>query len=465
MLKLSFWGAAGTVTGSKYLIETERARVLVDCGLFQGLKELRELNWTDPPFDPAALDACLITHAHIDHIGYLPRLVARGFSGPIYCTRATAELLRISLLDAARLQEEEADYRNRHGLTSHTPALPLYTEEDARAVFDLLRAASNDGTPVEAARGIGASFRVAGHILGASHILVEAEGVNAPPLRVLFSGDLGRLDQPIIRPPAPPPACDYLLLESTYGDQLHDRTPPKDLLAAVINEAAESDAPLLIPSFAIGRTQEILYLIRELEDEGRIPVLRVRVDSPMANAITQIYQNRSEEQDEEYRDLVVLKRRPLHTQSMLIASSREESKRLNEERGARIIISSSGMMTGGRVLHHAMRILPDERAIICFVGYQAAGTTGRKILDGAREVKIMKEMIPVRCRVRQISSLSAHADYEEMLAWLSGLERAPRTIFLTHGEPHAAEALRAHIAERFGWRAETASYGQTVALG
>ncbi|MBX5479628.1 MAG: MBL fold metallo-hydrolase, partial [Pyrinomonas methylaliphatogenes] len=245
MLKLSFWGAAGTVTGSKYLIETERARVLVDCGLFQGLKELRELNWTDPPFDPAALDACLITHAHIDHIGYLPRLVARGFSGPIYCTRATAELLRVSLLDAARLQEEEADYRNRHGLTSHTPALPLYTEEDARAVFDLLRAASNDGTPVEAARGIGASFRVAGHILGASHILVEAEGVNAPPLRVLFSGDLGRLDQPIIRPPAPPPACDYLLLESTYGDQLHDRTPPKDLLAAVINEAAESDAPLL----------------------------------------------------------------------------------------------------------------------------------------------------------------------------------------------------------------------------
>src|SRR3982750_1589325 len=259
MATISFWGGVGSVTGSKYLIESNGARVLVDCGLFQGLKELRERNWQEPPFDPAELDAVLITHAHIDHTGYLPRLVSQGFRGPIYCSRGTADLLKILLPDAARLQEEEADYRNRHNLTKHTPALPLYTEDDARAAIKLLRPVENTGAPVEVANGIRAGFRIAGHILGSSLVLVEIDGAGADGKgrRVLFSGDLGHYDQPIIRDPVPPPACDYLLVESTYGDRLHDPEDPKVALARVIKDAAQRNAPVLIPAFAVGRTQEI----------------------------------------------------------------------------------------------------------------------------------------------------------------------------------------------------------------
>ncbi|HEX8097161.1 MAG TPA: MBL fold metallo-hydrolase, partial [Pyrinomonadaceae bacterium] len=249
MAKISFWGAAGSVTGSKYLLEDVGRRVLVDCGLFQGLKELRERNWQEPPFDPRTLDAVLITHAHIDHTGYLPRLVAQGFKGPVYCSRGTSELVKILLPDAARLQEEDAEYRNRHNLTRHEPALPLYTEEDARAALKLLRPVENDGRPVEVVEGVRASFRIAGHILGSSLVLVEMEGAGR---RVLFSGDLGHYDQPIIRDPAVPPDCDYLLIESTYGDRLHDPEPPKEALARIINETAARKAPLLVPAFAIG---------------------------------------------------------------------------------------------------------------------------------------------------------------------------------------------------------------------
>src|ERR1051325_2301222 len=284
MATLSFWGGVGTVTGSKYLIETERARVLVDCGLFQGLKELREKNWQEPPFDPRSLNAVLITHAHIDHTGYLPRLVKHGFNGPVYCSRGTADLLKILLPDSGRLQEEDADYRNRHNITKHNPALPLYTEKDAFASLELLHPVPNDGEPIEVAPGIRASFRIAGHILGSSLVLLEIDHARSDGQgrRVLFSGDLGHYDQPIIRDPEPPPACDYLLVESTYGDRLHDPEDPKVALARVIKEAAERGGPLLVPSFAVGRTQELLYYIRELEDEGRIPVLPVRVASPMA---------------------------------------------------------------------------------------------------------------------------------------------------------------------------------------
>lgn len=345
MATLTFLGAAGTVTGSKYLLESEGRRVLVDCGLFQGLKELRDLNWQEPPFDPTTIDACLITHAHIDHIGYLPRIVRRGYKNPVYCSRGTSDLMKLSLPDAARLQEEDADYRNRHNKTFHNPALPLYTEEDARAALRLIKPLdTNDGTSFEVLPGVRASFRVAGHILGASHILVEIneQGRDAP-LRVLFSGDVGREHQPIIRPPSAPPACDYLLVESTYGNRLHeakDLESLKDQLARVINEASERRGALLIPTFAIGRTQEIVYLIRELEDEQCIPVLPVRVDSPMAAAASQIYNSRREEQDEEYLSVLARKQHPLRTRSMVTASSREESKRLNEERGARIILST-----------------------------------------------------------------------------------------------------------------------------
>ncbi|HEY9282076.1 MAG TPA: MBL fold metallo-hydrolase [Pyrinomonadaceae bacterium] len=466
MASLSFWGGVGTVTGSKYLIETGRASVLVDCGLFQGYKELRERNWEDPPFQPAALDAVLITHAHVDHTAYLPRLVRLGFRGPVFCSRGTADLLKILLPDSARIQEEDAEYRNRKGLTRHQPALPLYTEEDARAALELMRPQPNNGEAREVAAGVRAGFRVAGHILGSSLVLVEVEGAGAGGAgrRVLFSGDLGHYDQPIIRDPEPPPACDYMLVESTYGDRLHAPEDPKDELARIINETAERGGALLIPAFAVGRTQEIVYLIRELEDEKRIPVLPVRVDSPMAAAATRVYNQRTEEHDEEYASVLARQRHPIRTRLMQTAATREESKRLNEETGPRIIVSASGMMTAGRVLHHAQRVLPDERSTVLFVGFQAAGTTGRRVLDGQREVTIFKRPVPVRCRVERVGGFSAHADWQEVLRWLEGMPAAPRRSFTTHGEPEAAAAMAGHIRERYGWRVDAPQYGDRVEL-
>ena len=466
MASISFWGGVGTVTGSKYLLENGKSRVLVDCGLFQGLKELRERNWQDPPFDPRSLNAVLITHAHIDHTGYLPRLVKQGFHGPVYCSRGTADLLKILLPDSGRLQEEDADYRNRHQLTKHEPALPLYTEKDAYAALELVRPLMNEGEGVEAARGIHVSFKTAGHILGSSLVLAELDGAGADGKgrRVLFSGDLGHYDQPIIRDPSPPPPCDYLLVESTYGDRRHDPEDPKVALARIINDAAHRNAPVLIPAFAVGRTQEIVYLIRELEDEKAIPVLPVSVDSPMAAAATAAYANRKEEHDEEYASVLMQKRHPLRTHSMITATSREESKKLNNASGARVIVSASGMMTGGRVLHHALRMVPDSDATIIFVGYQAAGTLGRRILDGEPEVKIMKQWIPVRCRVAKIGGFSAHADWSEVLRWLEGMTGVPSRTFLTHGEPEAANAMAGHIKERFGWNVEVPQYGERFEL-
>ena len=467
MASIEFWGGVGTVTGSKYLVQTNRARVLVDCGLFQGLKELRERNWQDPPFKAGSLNAVLITHAHIDHTGYLPRLVQQGFRGPVYCSKGTADLLKILLPDAGRLQEEDADYRNRHNLTKHNPALPLYTEKNAYAALELLKPVPNTGEAIEVAPGIRAGFRIAGHILGSSLVLLEIDHALADGQgrRILFSGDLGHYDQPIIRDPAPPPGCDYLLVESTYGDRLHDPEDPKVALARIINDAAERDAPVLIPAFAVGRTQEIVYLIRELEEEKTIPILPVTVDSPMAAAATAAYANRKEEQDEEYTSVLTRQRHPLRTHSMTTASSRQESKRLNDAKGARVIVSASGMMTGGRVLHHAMRLVPDPEATIVFVGYQAAGTTGRRILDGEPEVKIMGQRVPVRCRIAKIGGFSAHADYAEVLRWLGGIESGvPRQTFLTHGEPEAANAMAAHIKEKFGWNVHVPQYGEKVEL-
>ena len=466
MASISFWGGVGTVTGSKYLVETDKARVLVDCGMFQGLRELRERNWQELPFDPRALNAILITHAHIDHTGFLPRLVGQGYHGPVYCSRGTADLLKILLPDAGRLQEEDADYRNRHKLTKHNPALPLYTEQDALATLELIRPIANTGEQFEPAPGMLASFRIAGHILGSSLVLLEIDqaGDDRKGRRVLFSGDLGHYDQPIIRDPVAPPACDYLLCESTYGDRLHDPENPKDALTRIITDAAKRNAPVLIPAFAVGRTQEILYLIRELEDEKAIPVLPVWVDSPMAAASTIAYANRTEEQDDDYASVLAKQEHPLRTHSMLTASSKQESKRLNDVQGARVIISASGMMTGGRVLHHALRMVPDPEATLVFVGYQAAGTLGRRILNQEPEVKILGQWVPVRCRIGKIGGFSAHADWKEVLRWLEGMTGTPRRTFLTHGEPEAANAMAAHIKERFGWVVEVPQYGERFEL-
>lgn len=466
MANISFWGGVGTVTGSKYLVETNRARVLIDCGMFQGLRELRERNWQEPPFDAGSLNAVLITHAHIDHTGYLPRLVKHGFHGPVYCSRGTADLLKILLPDAGRLQEEEADYRNRHKLTKHTPALPLYTEKDAYAALELLEPVANTGERFLAAPGISAEFRIAGHILGSSLVLLEIDNANkeSTDRRILFSGDLGHYDQPIIRDPTPPPSADYLLVESTYGDRLHDPEDPKVALARIINDSVNRSAPILIPAFAVGRTQELLYLIRELEDEKAIPILPVVVDSPMAAAATTAYSNRKEEQDEDYAGILAKARHPLRTHSMVTASSKNESKRLNDAQGARVIISASGMMTGGRVLHHALRLVPDPDTTLVFVGYQAAGTPGRRILDGEPEVKILGQWVPVRCRIARIGGFSAHADWKEVLQWLEGMAGVPARTFLTHGEPEAANAMAGHIKDRFGWNVYVPQYGEKIEL-
>lgn len=466
MAKITFYGGVGSVTGSKYLLESNGKKVLVDCGLFQGEKELRERNWGEQPFDPTELDAIIITHAHIDHTGFLPRVVKLGFSGKVFTSRATGDLLKILLPDSGRLQEEEADYRNRHNLTSHTPALPLYDEDDAKETLKLLNPVANNGEAVEICEGFKASFMVAGHIIGASQVLVEMENAreNGESIKFLFSGDLGHYDQPIVKDPAPPPACDYLMSESTYGNRLHGETSSDVDLARIINEAFKRNAPILIPAFAVGRTQELLYMIRELEDENKIPSMPVIVDSPMASQATQVYNRFSEEHDEEYASILAKKVHPLRTDWMKTTASREESKQLNQMKGARIIISASGMLTGGRVLHHAMRILPDERATIIFVGYQAAGTTGRRILNGEREVKIMKQWIPVNCHVERVSGFSAHADWKAVLRWLSGLPNTPKMVFTTHGEPDAAEAMAGHIRDEFGWNVVVPQFEQTIEL-
>ncbi len=466
MAKITFYGGVGSVTGSKYLLESNGKKVLVDCGLFQGEKELRERNWGEQPFDPTELDAIIITHAHIDHTGFLPRVVKLGFSGKVFTSRATGDLLKILLPDSGRLQEEEADYRNRHNLTSHTPALPLYDEDDAKETLKLLNPVANNGEVVEICEGFKASFMVAGHIIGASQVLVEMENAreNGESIKFLFSGDLGHYDQPIVKDPAPPPACDYLMSESTYGNRLHGETSSDVDLARIINEAFKRNAPILIPAFAVGRTQELLYMIRELEDENKIPSMPVIVDSPMASQATQVYNRFSEEHDEEYASILAKKVHPLRTDWMKTTASREESKQLNNMKGARIIISASGMLTGGRVLHHAMRILPDERATIIFVGYQAAGTTGRRILNGEREVRIMKQWIPVNCHVERVSGFSAHADWKAVLRWLSGLPNTPKMVFTTHGEPDAAEAMAGHIRDEFGWNVVVPQFEQTIEL-
>jgi len=466
MAKISFYGGTGTVTGSKYLLESNGKKVLVDCGLFQGLRKLRERNWHDLPFDPKDIDAVVITHAHIDHTGFLPRLVRLGFEGKVFTSRATGDLLKILLPDSARIQEEDARYRNRKGLTSHSPALPLYEEDDAKETLERLVQVPNDGKAIEVCEDFKASFNVAGHIMGASLVLMEMENAreNGDSIKFLFSGDLGHYDQPILKDPAPPPACDYLMVESTYGDRLHSEVHSDVQLTKIINEAIKRDAPILIPAFSVGRTQEILYLIRDLEVDKKIPLLPVVVDSPMAKQATQVYNRWNEEHDEEYASILANKRHPLRTGSMTTTNSRSDSIKINDQKGIGIIISASGMLTGGRVLHHARRILPNKDATMIFVGYQAAGTRGRRILDGDDEVKIMHSWVPVRCHVERIDSFSAHADWKAVIRWLKGLTVTPKAVFTTHGEPKAATAMAGHIRDEFGWNVIVPEYQHTVEL-
>ena len=452
---VQFFGAAGTVTGSKHLISVNGRGVLLDCGLFQGLKPLRERNWDAPPFVPSDLDAVVLSHAHIDHSGYLPLLVRRGFHGPVYCTNSTAELLEVLLPDSAYLQEKQAAHANYLGYSKHAPALPLYTTQDAQEALTLLQP-QPFGESIRIADGVAAVFRTAGHILGSATVDLQLDGTRGDtPLHVVYSGDLGRWGRPILHDPQAVPEADYLLLESTYGNRTHPAEVDEQL-ATCIRAAAERGGALLVPAFAVGRTQELLWWIRRLEHEKRIPVLPVYIDSPMAIDVTDIYLRSTSEHDLDMRRLENAGQHPLYPEHFHLAKTQEESMALNSVRGPVIIISASGMATGGRILHHLKLRLSDRRTTVLLVGFQAAGTRGRSLLEGASEVRIHGTDIKVKARVESLDGLSAHADQGELLQWLSGFERPPRATYLVHGEPEAATALSGAIGERYGWDATVA---------
>jgi metallo-beta-lactamase family protein len=462
-MRVTFMGATGTVTGSKFLVESGTDRILVDCGLFQGLKKLRERNWAPLLIDPKEIDAVVLTHAHIDHSGYLPRLVRDGFTGPIFATSATTDLAGLLLPDAAYLQEEEARFRNKHRFTKHSPALPLYTSDDASAALRLFRS-----VPYRSVTALGKTLSMemipAGHILGSA--FVRLRQVDGPT--ILFTGDIGRFDQPIIKDPSPVDATDYLVLESTYGNRLHKQSAGREGKAAlrdVILKTVARGGTVLVPSFAIGRAQELLYILRELEEEKAIPVLPVFVDSPMAINAVDIFRRHVEEFDAEMKSVGRRGVEALSTTDTRFTRTQEESRRINDHPGSAIIISASGMATGGRILHHLTQRIIDERNSVVFVGYQAAGTRGRTLVDGADRIRIFGVDLPVRAEVFSIEAFSAHGDHGEILDWLSGFRTPPRKTFLVHGEPPALEGMRDHIIDRFGgWNVVIPEYGEAVDL-
>lgn len=462
MVNLRFLGGAGTVTGSKYLLEAAGVRVLVDCGLFQGLKELRLRNWRRLPIRPQTIQAVVLTHAHIDHTGYLPRLAKDGFTGPIFATPATADLLNILLPDAGYLQEEEAAYANRKRFTRHRPARPLYTKAEAEKVLAQVRTMGY-GEWAAVADGVEVRPRRAGHILG-SAILEVGFPAGRGRRRAVFSGDLGRYGAPLLPDPTPVAEADYLVVESTYGDRRHPRDPVEDQLAAAIGRAVERGGVVLIPAFAVGRTQDLLYVLWGLEEAGRIPHSPVYVDSPMAINATDLYCNHPEEFEGEAQAAFRTGRCPLHCHDFHLITAAEDSMALNDLAGPGVIVSASGMVTGGRILHHMKRRLPDRRTTVLFVGYQAIGTRGRAIQEGAEAVKIHGEWVPVRARVEQIEGLSAHADAEGLQRWLAGFQRPPRRTFLVHGEPQPARALQAAIAARRRWDVRIPADGERARL-
>ena len=451
-MKLSFFGAAGTVTGSKYLLDAASQRYLIDCGLFQGSNRLRLRNWERLPTDVKELKAVLLTHAHLDHSGYLPLLVKSGFRGPIICSAATAELSEILLPDSGYLQEKDAEFANRHGYSEHKPALPLYTERDAREVLTRFRPIAFD-IEHEIDSNLKLVLRRAGHILGASSIEVRSEGK-----AIVFSGDVGRYDDPILPDPAPVARADYLLVESTYGNRQHDKIEAETALAQIISRTMSRGGTIVIPAFAVGRAQSLMFHLQRLRTLGRLRNVPVFLDSPMAVDASEMFCRNIKDHK--------LSENECRT-SCGIATyvrSTEDSKALTANPVPKIIISASGMATGGRVLHHLKHYAPDPKNTILFAGFQAAGTRGAAMIAGARSVKIHGQDIPVRAEVENLSMLSAHGDAEEILRWLRGFEHAPRMTFVTHGEPPAAEALKQRIEHELGWPSRIPHHLETVEL-
>ncbi len=450
---LQFLGGAGTVTGSKHLIAADGRRVLLDCGLFQGLKALRLRNWAPLPI--ADVDAVVLSHAHVDHSGALPLLRRTGYRGPVFCTPATADLLGVMLRDAAHLQEEDADRANRRRYSKHHPARPLYTLADAEAVLEQL-APMPYGAPFAVVPGMRATFRRAGHILGSATVQLDLE--RPRPLRLVFSGDLGRWQRPILPDPELVTDADVLLIESTYGDRVH--TPdPEERLARIVSDAAAAGRTIIVPAFAVGRTQELVWTLRALETAGRIPTLPVRIDSPMAIDVTSIYLAHPEEHDGAMRTDGVLA-----THDFALARTPEQSKALDAHHGPMILISASGMATGGRVLHHLAHRLPDPRTLVLLPGFQAAGTRGRSLQDGAPSVRIHGVDVPVRAEVVTLDGFSAHADRDELLRWARGFRRPPRRTWVVHGEPQPADRLAAALRNALGWDAAVAEDRAVVPL-
>lgn len=457
---LTFLGAAQTVTGSRHLLRHEGRTILVDCGLFQGGRELRERNWGEWGFDPRELDAVIVTHAHLDHVGLLPRLVREGYQGPVYATRATVALARVSLPDSGRIQEEEARNANKHGWSRHSPAEPLYTERDtyeALKRFRPLRYFEFHDLP-----GGGTwRFMPAGHIMGSAFAEIYFKNGE----RVLMSGDLGRHDRPIIKDPTPVEFAEYLVLESTYGDRDHSDEDPEAVLEATVREVWSQGGALIVPSFAIGRTQELLYYVRKLQDEERIPRIPIFVDSPMASRTTLLTMEHDEEHDHDMKLALEYGRSPIEPAHLTMVRDRNQSKALNSHPGPLMIIAGSGMANGGRIVHHLLARLDDPRTVVLFTGFQAKGTAGRALLEGAEEWRAMGRSVPVRASVRTLTSLSAHADRKEILAWLRGFKAPPKHTFLVHGEPEAQESLRDRIVAELGWDVTIPAPGETRSLG
>ncbi|MEK4033906.1 MBL fold metallo-hydrolase [Methylocystis sp. IM3] len=438
-MQIHFLGAAGTVTGSRYLLESKDTRILVDCGLFQGLKNLRLRNWAPFPVKPKGISAVLLTHAHLDHSGYLPALVRDGFDGPVYCSKATRELCKILLADSARLQEQDAEYANRRGFSKHHPALPLYDSQDARRAIRAFSSLSF-GDSHELREGPVIRLHRAGHILGAASLEVNWKG-----RRIVFSGDLGRYDDPLNVDPEPIDGAHYIVVESTYGDRLHDPRDPKDAIARVIERTIQRGGTVIIPAFAVGRAQLLLYYLEQLKASGRLADVPVYLNSPMAAEASELFLRHRDDQklsdDERRRACAVAK----------YVDTVEGSKALNEDETPKVIISASGMATGGRVLHHLKKFAPDPRNTILFSGFQAAGTRGAALVSGAQTIKIHGEYVQVRAEVENLTMLSAHADADGIMRWLRNFKQTPRMTFVTHGEPTAADTLRRRIQDELGW--------------
>lgn len=455
--RLNFLGAAGTVTGSRFLLAVNGRQYLVDCGLFQGGRSEKALNWEPFPVSPDRIDAVLLTHAHIDHVGYLPRLVRQGFRGPVYATEASHALLQIVLPDSAHLQEQDAIYANKKGYSRHKPALPLYTAADAEAALKLIRGVRFD-QPLTL-DGVTVTWRPAGHILGSATLDVEIPN-GGDTRRVVFSGDLGRYESEVMRPPVSLAEADVLLVESTYGDRLHSDEPVQQVLAEALDHIIKSGGVLLIPAFAVGRTQEVLYHIRQLQEKGRFLDVPVFIDSPMAVDVSHIYCRFGNDHNLDINLLMDESECPLRCRDTRFVRDVEESKQLNTRAGPAVIISASGMVNGGRIMHHLKWRLPDARNALLFVGYQAEGTKGRLLLEGAKRIRIHGEEFPVRARIFQAHALSAHADRDEILHWLGGFSRPPRRTFVVHGEPKSSQALQEYIRKRFGWEASAPKVGE-----